>query len=77
MHSGVPSFGPRPGRFGADWSKQELDALAKAFKAGMSVAALALTHQRTTGAVEGQLVRLGLVRFADQEYSGPRSARGS
>ena len=69
-------FGPRPGRFGADWSDQELATLAKGHKGGMSVAALALSHQRTTGAVEQQLVRLKLIAMRDRQYSGSRSPFG-
>ena len=72
----TPRFGPRPGRFGADWSDQELATLAKGHKGGMSVAALALSHQRTTGAVEQQLVRLGLIAMRDRQYSGSRSSFG-
>lgn len=66
------AFGPHPGRSGADWLPREQASLTKGFKGGMAVAALALAHQRSTGAVEAQLVKLGLMAYADCQYSGPR-----
>lgn len=73
------AFGPGsgrvgPGRHGADWSSQELAGLVRSFRAGETVAALALAHQRTTGAIEHKLHQLGLVRAADRQFGGPRSA---
>jgi hypothetical protein len=70
--AGRPSFGPRPGRHGADWSPRESAALAKDYEQGATVAALALSHQRSTGAVEAQLLKLGLIAYGDCQYSGPR-----
>ena len=67
-----PSFGPRPGRFGADWSAREMALLAKEYESGMAIAALALAHQRSTGAVEAQLVKLGLLSHGDCQYTPPR-----
>ena len=71
-----PRFGPRPTRHGADWSVRELATLEAEFKAGIAVAALALAHQRSTGAVEAQLVKLGLITLAHCQYSGPRTRVG-
>ena len=67
-----PSFGPRPGRHGADWSVREASLLTKEYESGMAVAALALAHQRSTSAVEAQLVKLGLLTYADCQYTAPR-----
>lgn len=66
-----PKFGPKPGRHGADWSTRESGLLSKEFESGIAIAALALAHQRSTGAVEAQLVKLGLLAYADCQYSGP------
>jgi hypothetical protein len=75
--SGAASFGPAPGRVGpgrhgADWSAHETLLLNKGFRAGSSIAALALTHQRTTGAVENQLVKAGLLRPGERQFGSPR-----
>ena len=49
-----------PARTGARWSEAETQELAKAFKAGGSIAQLARVHNRTQFAVEAQLERQGL-----------------
>lgn len=75
-------FGPAPGRVGpgrhgADWSAHEAALLTKGFRDGSSIAALALTHQRTTGAVENQLVKLGVMRPAERQFGNPRRTTGN
>jgi hypothetical protein len=75
--SRAPSFGPAPGRVGpgrhgADWSAHETALLTKGFQAGSSIAALALAHQRTTGAVENQLMKAGLLRPGERQFGSPR-----
>ena len=67
-----PLYGPHPGRQGADWSARESDLLAGAYTAGKPVAALALSHQRSTRAVETQLLKLGLISYDDCQYIPPR-----
>lgn len=74
-------FGPAPGRVGpgrhgADWSVHEAALLTKSFREGSSIAALALAHQRTTGAVENQLVKLGVLRPAERQFGSPRRTTG-
>lgn len=74
-------FGPAPGRVGpgrhgADWSVHEAALLTKGFRDGSSIAALALAHQRTTGAVENQLVKLGVLRPAERQFGSPRRTTG-
>ena len=49
-----------PSRTGARWSESEAQELAKAFKAGGSIAQLARVHNRTQFALEAQLERQGL-----------------
>ena len=71
--TGPTGFGPRPGRHGADWSERETAALAKAYESGVTIAALALLHQRTTGSIEAQLEKIGLVAQADRQYGGRRT----
>ncbi len=71
------AFGPAPGRVGpgrhgADWSAHETSLLTKGFRSGSSVAALALAHQRTTGAVENQLVKAGAMTPAQRQFGSPR-----
>ena len=78
---GSTAFGPAPGkvgpgRHGADWSAHEAGLLADGFSRGDTVAALALAHQRTTGAVEHQLVKLGLLRPSERQFGAPRRTAG-
>jgi hypothetical protein len=61
-----------PPRSHARWSEEELAALAAGYRTGQSVAALALEHNRSTYAVEAQLVRAGLIRYRDRLYA-PRN----
>lgn len=47
------------GNAGKPWTEAEDQQLAQAFDAGTPVAALAKTHQRTSGAITSRLIRLG------------------
>ena len=48
-----------PIRAGKPWDKAESDMLVKKFGEGVNIAELASQHQRTTGAIESQLIKLG------------------
>ncbi len=47
------------GNAGKSWTADEDQQLLQAFDAGTTVATLATTHQRTTGAITSRLIRLG------------------
>ena len=44
---------------GKSWDRVEDDQLVASFESGMSIKELALKHQRTTGAIQSRLIRLG------------------
>lgn len=48
-----------PGKAGKSWIEDEDQRLLAAFDAGTTVAELARTHERTTGAINSRLIRLG------------------
>lgn len=50
-----------PARAGQPWDRDEDRRLADEFKAGKTPSDLAKQHQRTRGAVDSRLTRLGLV----------------
>jgi hypothetical protein len=50
-----------PGRAGQPWDKAESDLLAKRFDEGIGIPELAKEHQRTRGAIESQLAKLGKI----------------
>ena len=51
---------PKPvGKAGSRWSPEEDAALIQSFDAGTSIPDLAKAHQRSRGAIEARLVRLG------------------
>jgi hypothetical protein len=60
-----------PARTGARWSGSEIQELAKAFKAGASIAQLARVHNRTQFAVEAQLERQGLWDRVERRPTAP------
>jgi hypothetical protein len=60
-----------PARTGARWSEAETQELAKAFKAGGSIAQLARVHNRTQFAVEAQLERQGLWDRVERRPTAP------
>lgn len=48
-----------PAKAGKAWTEEENQALATAFDAGATVADLAKTHQRSTGAITSRLIKIG------------------
>jgi len=64
-----------PARTGARWSEAEVQELAKAFKAGGSIAQLARVHNRTQFAVEAQLERQGLWDRVERRPTPPNGGR--
>jgi hypothetical protein len=50
------------GRAGKPWDEREDGELTKRFDAGWNVADLAKHHQRTRGAIQARLVRLGKIK---------------
>ncbi len=64
---------PNPANAGKSWEQAEDEQLKKAFDQGMSIKELAYRHQRTVGAIEARLVRLGKVpsrEYARAMFSG-------
>ena len=55
-----------PGNAGKSWTNDEDQRLIAAFDAGTLVAALARTHERTTGAINSRLVKLGRLQTSDK-----------
>ena len=55
-----------PGNAGKSWTDDEDQRLVAAFDAGTPVAALARTHERTTGAINSRLVKLGRLQASDK-----------
>jgi len=58
-----------PGNAGKSWTEDEDHRLVAAFDAGTPVAALARTHERTTGAINSRLVKLGRLQASDKSPS--------
>jgi len=50
-----------PARAGQPWDKEESDLLAKRFDEGIAISELAKEHNRTRGAIESQLAKLGKI----------------
>jgi hypothetical protein len=55
-----------PGNAGKSWTDDEDQRLVAGFDAGTPVAALARTHERTTGAINSRLVKLGRLQASDK-----------
>ena len=55
-----------PGNAGKPWTEEEDQRLVAGFDAGMPVAALARTHERTTGAINSRLVKLGRLQASEE-----------
>ena len=55
-----------PGNAGKPWAEEEDQRLVDGFDAGTPVAALARTHERTTGAINSRLVKLGRLQASDK-----------
>jgi hypothetical protein len=57
-----------PANAGKSWETSEDDQLIASFDSGMSIKELALKHQRTSGAIQSRLVKLG--KFTVQTEPG-------
>ena len=55
-----------PDNTGRNWTAEEENALATAFKGGESPVVLAERHSRTVRAIEARLVRLGLLALEER-----------
>ena len=55
-----------PGNAGKPWTEEEDQRLVAGFDAGAPVAALARTHERTTGAINSRLIKLGRLQASDK-----------
>ena len=53
-----------PGNAGKSWTEEEDQRLVAAFDAGTPAAELARTHERTTGAINSRLIRLGRLQVS-------------
>jgi hypothetical protein len=58
-----------PGNAGKSWTEEEDQRLVAGFDAGTLVAALARTHERTAGAINSRLVKLGRLQASDKSPS--------
>lgn len=64
------------GRHRLAWTREEAEGLVNAYHRGDTVAALALAHGRTTGAIEHQLVKMEVLEPDACQYGGaPRDRR--
>ena len=59
-----------PGKAGKPWSEDEDQRLLVGFDAGTPVAALALAHERSSGAITSRLGRLGRLQLPQKAPSG-------
>jgi hypothetical protein len=50
-----------PTRAGAPWTSKEDEELVAGYKSGLTESELANLHQRTRGAIQSRLVRVGLI----------------
>ena len=56
-----------PGNAGKAWTEDEDQRLLAAFDAGTPVAELVRTHERTTGAINSRLIRLGRLQVSHDD----------
>jgi hypothetical protein len=59
MNDKQPNLDNGPANAGKSWDKIEDTQLITDFDSGMSIKDLALKHQRTRGAIQSRLIRLG------------------
>ena len=55
-----------PERVGKPWSKNEDQALIKAFENGTAIEEMVVKHKRTRGAIRSRLVKLGKISLDDR-----------
>ncbi|MCK4393629.1 hypothetical protein KAX17_12055 [Candidatus Bipolaricaulota bacterium] len=58
-----------PSHAGIAWTEEEESRLAKRFDEGISIQELAREHQRTIGAIEARLVKLGKIEPPEHRFS--------
>jgi len=63
------SLKPLPAKAGRPWDADEDRDLSEEFKANLAIGAMAEKHQRTMGAIQSRLVRLGLVEPLTSQQS--------
>ena len=51
----------RPAKAGKGWATDEDEQLAQAFDAGTAIKELAITHERSRGAIRARLMKLGKI----------------
>ena len=59
-----------PGNAGKSWSDEEDQRLVAAFDASTPVAALARTHERTSGEITSRLIKLGRLQVSNKSAPG-------
>jgi hypothetical protein len=59
MNDKQPNLDNGPANAGKSWEPDEDKQLIASFDSGMSIKDLALKHQRTRGAIQSRLIRLG------------------
>jgi len=65
MKDDASAIHPRLVKAGKPWGQAEDEQLKEAFDQGVSIKELAYRHQRTVGAIEARLVKLGRVPSRD------------
>ena len=64
----------QPGRAGRPWDDEEAEKAAIAYDKGFSIKEIANKHQRTNGAIESQLVKMG--KISESEIRHRRNEKG-
>lgn len=63
---------PKPGNAGAPWTVEEDEKMVKLFNDGVPIKDIAKEHERTEGAIESRLVKMGLLK--NRYEAGERDA---
>lgn len=59
-----------PERAGKPWDEEETETLLKQYDEGFSFSQIAKEHQRTRGAIEAQLAKMGKIPFNESRFCG-------
>ena len=70
MSSKAARSAATPSNAGKAWTDDEDQRLVAAFDAGTSAAALARTHERSTGAITSRLIKLGRLQVNNKSEPG-------
>ena len=65
----------KPAKAGRPWTAEEDEGLLLAFDGGATIRDLAEKHERTTGAIESRLVRLGRLEAGSQRSPAATSPK--